>query len=415
MHKRPMARQGGYSLIEAMMTFVIVSFGMLGIIGLQSTMSRNADTAKQRGEATLLAQQRIETMRSFTHIDAVAATPADPDRSTEKLAWNEWADAASAGPVVVADKNNPITASGFSNTAFTRTWTVGGSKTDPMRPVSVNVAWTDRVGKAHSITMNTVISQSDPAYAAALGFPLPNNTNLKLPKNRDINIPVPAIDLGKGKSAYQISPTLAVVFDNISSSVVEKCTSTVTAESYANDTAGCTTFNAYIVAGYVTGEIANTTTSPPAPRVPSGIHTGGVTFDSADGKSISCAYEIATDQNSSALIAASHYYLCVIPVQGKEGAWSGTIKLGGVPTSSNYKVCRYEYAGTETDSIETKNSRNVQPYQQVKTSLDNQNYHLVNSTGDSCPVVQSLQTKLHQDCRNNGAASSEQCPTTISK
>ena len=46
----------------------------------------------------------------------------------------------------------------------------------------------------------------------------------------------------------------------------------------------------------------------------------------------------------------------------------------------------------------TANERNEQPYDKVTTSLDNQNY--VVTTGASCPVINGLQTKLHQDCRS---------------
>lgn len=393
----------GFSLIEAMIGLLIMSFGILALAGMQITLSRNADVSKQRVEAMRLAQQRMETMRSFTHIAAVTATPVDPDRNgTPKLAWNDLASAN--------DVNNPLTSVNFSNTSFTRSWAVGGAMADSMRPVSVTVGWTDRAGEAQSITLNSVISQSDPSNVASLGFPLPNNTNLKLPKNRFINIPVPAIDLGGGKSSYQISPTLAVVFSNLSGNVVEKCTTQVTATSYAAGTAGCTQYNGYILAGYVSGAIANSST--PIPTRPTGINTAAASFDNTGGNVISCTYAVTKDQSTSANILTSHYYLCLIPVTTGGGTWSGTIRLGGVPTDSNYKVCRFEYAGAVTDSDAVKNSRNVQPYVSVNASLDNQNYYIDNSSGANCPTVQGLPTILHQDCRNSGSPSATNCPLT---
>src|SRR6185295_14930108 len=87
----------------------------------------------------------------------------------------------------------------------------------------------------------------------SLAFPLPANTNLKRPKNRNLNIPVPAKDLGGGKSVYAPPSGFSVVFSNDSRSVVKKCNvvtnlSSVNSES---DLTGCTTYDGYVLAGYV--------------------------------------------------------------------------------------------------------------------------------------------------------------------
>lgn len=389
-------------MIEVMLSFLVMSAGILALAGMQIKLSRDADVSKQRVEAMRLAQQRMETMRGFTVITATGATAVDPDRDgTKKLAWSDLG--------TDADSKNPITSPGFSNTSFTRSWTVNGATTDPSRGVNVVVAWTDRDGVAQRVALNSVISQSDPMNAAALGFPLPANTNLKLPKNRSLNVPVPATDLGNGKSAYQLSPTLAVIFSNVTGNVVEKCSTTVTALNYNSKTAGCTTYNAYILAGYVSGSITNTLK---VPTLPTGVNTAGVTFDTASGRTISCSYAVAQDQTTSASILSSHYYLCVIPVATTNGTWAGTVRLGGVPTSSDYKVCRFEASGLASDSTDVKNQRNVQPYVGVSGSLDNQNYYIENSNSNSCPVIQGLQTVLHQDCRNASTPSSTNCPAT---
>lgn len=395
--------QKGFFIIEAMISFLVMSFGILALASMQIKISRDADVSKQRVEALRLAQQRMETMRGFTTIAVDASTPADPDRNgSKKLAWTDLA--------TDTDRNNPLTSPGFSNASFTRSWTVSGSTTDASRGVNVVVAWTDRDGTAQKVALNSVISQSDPLNAAALGFPLPANTNLKLPKNRSLNIPVPATDLGNGKSVYQLSPNLAIVFSNVTGNVVEKCTTTVSASSYNAGTAGCTTYNAFILAGYISGAIANS--SLQTPTLPTGVNSTSVSFDTSTGRSISCSYAVAQDQTTSAFILSSHYYLCVIPVATTNGSWSGTVRLGGIPTSANYKVCRFQYDGLASDSSDVQNQRNVQPYVRVSGSLDNQNYYIENSSSNSCPVVQNVQTLLHQDCRNSSTPSVTNCPAT---
>ena len=46
---RPLQR--GISLVEALVAMLVMSFGMLAIVGLQATLRLNADVAKQRAEA----------------------------------------------------------------------------------------------------------------------------------------------------------------------------------------------------------------------------------------------------------------------------------------------------------------------------------------------------------------------------
>lgn len=361
--------QRGFTILEALIAMAVIAFGLMGVAGIQALMARNTDVAKQRSEATRLAQQQIEQMRSFGSIAAVAG----------QVAWD-----------TLANGSDTLT----TNTTYTRAWTIAGSASDPMRRVSVNVAWTDRVGEANSVTLNSVISKTDPIDVGLLGFPLPQNSTLKRPKNRNINIPIPALDLGNGKSVYQMSSNLAVVFSNDSGYVVMKCTFVVTS---ATQLSSCSEYSAYILAGYVSKSGSN---------FPSGL---GIDTALLSGTStIDCTFEDAYDQNSPDLngngvidstervaIAGYKYYLCVIAVpQG--GSWSGKVRLRGMQTGSNYLVCRFQFpAATGV----TSNQRNAQPYSAVNESLDNQNYVIEN--GSSCPTIDGFATTLHQNCRSS--------------
>jgi type IV pilus assembly protein PilV len=57
-------RQAGLSLVEVLVTVVLVSVGLLGIAGLQLTSVQNTNSASQRFEATLLAEDILERMRA---------------------------------------------------------------------------------------------------------------------------------------------------------------------------------------------------------------------------------------------------------------------------------------------------------------------------------------------------------------
>ena len=421
-HRSYRAHSRGFTLIEALIALLVMAFGMLSLVGMQSMLSRNADTAKQRTEAQRLAEEKLECLRAYTQIAASTTTAATRNCMGALLAVDTWSGMATAA----SDPLNPLTST-FSNTSYARSWTVGGATTDPMRTVKVTVAWTDRSGVSQTYTSSSVISQSNPDNEGALGFPLPQNTNLKRPKNRNINIPVPAVDLGGGLSSYQISSTLAVIFSNNTGYVIQKCTAVVTAANYANNTAGCTNYNAYVIAGYISGD--STWTGSYLTFPPTGINTDAVTgWDNSGSpaKTISCSYPLDTarDQNNSNIatnaIVGFKYFLCVIPVTSG-GTWSGTMRLAGMTTGNNgskWLVCRFQYPSS---TFQNDNERNVQPYVNVNGSLDSQNYYIVQ--GSSCPTVSvttgngpsqqttSVATVLHQDCRNS-AANATNCPTT---
>jgi Tfp pilus assembly protein PilV len=61
----PRGRHGGFALIEALISLLVVAFGMLAIGAFHFTLSRAADVAKQRTEATRIAQSEIDRARSF--------------------------------------------------------------------------------------------------------------------------------------------------------------------------------------------------------------------------------------------------------------------------------------------------------------------------------------------------------------
>ena len=100
---RTRSAQAGVSLVEALVAFLVTAFGMLSVAGMQASLSRNSDTAKQRSEAVRLAQQKMEQLRSF---DAITGGN------------------YSYGVDVVSDATEPGIAPAASNTTVTRTWTV---------------------------------------------------------------------------------------------------------------------------------------------------------------------------------------------------------------------------------------------------------------------------------------------------
>jgi len=59
---RGAARQHGSFLLEALISVLIVAFGVLGLIGLQARAIQNVDDAQYRGEAAFMANALIGQM-----------------------------------------------------------------------------------------------------------------------------------------------------------------------------------------------------------------------------------------------------------------------------------------------------------------------------------------------------------------
>jgi type IV pilus assembly protein PilV len=60
-HRRPSAERGSF-LLEALISVLIVAFGILGLIGLQARAIQNVDDSQYRGEAAYLANGLIGQM-----------------------------------------------------------------------------------------------------------------------------------------------------------------------------------------------------------------------------------------------------------------------------------------------------------------------------------------------------------------
>ena len=60
---KPVARQRGFTLIEALIAFVILSIGLLGIVSLQAMAKTSQHLAVQHTRAVTLADALVERIR----------------------------------------------------------------------------------------------------------------------------------------------------------------------------------------------------------------------------------------------------------------------------------------------------------------------------------------------------------------
>ena len=133
-HPRRSAR--GFMLLEALVALLIFSFGVLGVVGLQATMTQAQTTSKLRAEAAFLANQLIGTMWS----DRPVNLP-------------NYATASCGGYGRCSDWAARVAAALPSGTA-----TVDVATTN----VTISIHWTKSNEEPHTFTTSTAIAMNAP-------------------------------------------------------------------------------------------------------------------------------------------------------------------------------------------------------------------------------------------------------------
>jgi type IV pilus assembly protein PilV len=73
-HVRSRARRGGFSLIEVLVSILVLSFGMLGVASLLATSLSGSHTSSMRTQAIVLADDLADRMRA-NRVTAISAGP----------------------------------------------------------------------------------------------------------------------------------------------------------------------------------------------------------------------------------------------------------------------------------------------------------------------------------------------------
>jgi Tfp pilus assembly protein PilV len=130
--------QHGVSLIEALLALVVMAVGMLGVVGLQATLRSNGDLSRQRAEAVRIAQETLETWRSFTRVEADAAE------------FDFVDDIVTVGSTPVATT--------VANTTFNRERLVTAAWPG-MKTLSVRITWQDRTGQNQEVALHSAVAR----------------------------------------------------------------------------------------------------------------------------------------------------------------------------------------------------------------------------------------------------------------
>ena len=258
------SRQRGVSLIEALIAMLVMALGMVGIAALQAKLRVNSDVAKQRSEAVRIAEEHIENFRAFGTLTANGA-----------VANNfAYAGVTTAALQKGALANTVVT----TNATYAITRTVVDSAQARMKDLLVSVAWTNRAGDPETVVLRSVIAGIDPLLAAAMTI-APNGSPVRDALGRDIQIPIPAKNLGNGTSIFKpvSSGTTAYLFNNDSGMITKKCTGIGATEYTAALTGAsgvCVDINAMLLSGYVRTSLDNN----PNAATPNDAPPGGLSI-----------------------------------------------------------------------------------------------------------------------------------------
>lgn len=360
-HRHPRPTRG-VSLIEALVTLVVLAFGMLALTGMQIALSRDADLSRQRSEAVRLAQAKLEELRSFATLSSSGAL----------IAWNEMPD-SQVEPHLNASNDRALGVNG--STVFTRTTRLNGRIDDSQRSLQVSVSWTDRAGETQEIVLASIVSRSDPADGGALLLPVDQSGLLRRPVGRDIDIPIAATPLrgrNTGQSALRWSGASGgwLIFENRSGKVAAICAAQPTDET--DIASSCTALSAYLLTGFIDGDIAIY-----APHDVAFSNTRYIVASPA------CHVSDAFDPRSHAPIPGYKAYACLVQPSDHDGkietppVWSARTDIVPAPADGQ-KVCRYSRS-----EASTSNALHPAVYDKVDRTLDRQNFRLI-ATG-ACP------------------------------
>jgi type IV pilus assembly protein PilV len=136
--------KNGQTLIEVLVTIVFVSMATIALIRFQNYLAYDNSVSQQTGDATVIAQSQIETLRDFQVLNNTAG-------------YTSYQSIASGSSVVAG-----------TTASYTVTWTVTSNTNPTYKVINVSVSWTDRRGKSQSVTLVSDVAGIQPSTSASI-------------------------------------------------------------------------------------------------------------------------------------------------------------------------------------------------------------------------------------------------------
>ncbi len=354
-------RRRGISLVGALVACAVVALSLAAAMRAQSSLRAGADSARQRTEATRLAQAEVERLRAFGRL------------------------AGSSGYEAIASGSNGLPADGGS-TAYTLARRVAEQSPPDYKSVQVEVSWPDRRGAVERVRLATLIGRRDPGLGGALMQPAHGRAAARV-LGRDVRVPIAARDLGDGRSLLRLgdAATQAVLIDNATAAVIAACRIAAGAGSAAGpaDASDCSPVRGLLVTGRVRFSLGATPSALAPDDAP-------LAFDLAFAQAPAgpAAPACGTSVHASAGGERWVDYVCLVTLPAGAAGWSGRNSLAPDgwlvgTTAGRYRVCRYSADHDASGSID-RDSEHPADYRAVSGPLAEQNF-LVIAGPQTCP------------------------------
>lgn len=134
----------GFYLLEALIAFVILAFGMAAFVKLQANLMQYSRTAKLQADALVVAKNKIEELRNFQVIVTQAG-------------FKAYEDIVSNAAGVVEEVNG---------IPYKVVWLVATDTNVGYKTIDVIVSWSE-VDTVRSVKLSTIVAKIDPV---SIGF-----------------------------------------------------------------------------------------------------------------------------------------------------------------------------------------------------------------------------------------------------
>jgi type IV pilus modification protein PilV len=172
----------GFSLIEILVAAAVLSVGLLALVSLQASLIRSSSDARAFTEATTLAKDQLETLRTFNNMKTGASyqaltdgsdTPAGSGNVNYARSWTINRYVYNQDP-----DGNPATADGqfvaYANdtgdppTPYNGNTATGYVDNTEFKRIAVHVSWQDVNGTTRSVTIEDAIAAVAPSDSALI-------------------------------------------------------------------------------------------------------------------------------------------------------------------------------------------------------------------------------------------------------
>jgi prepilin-type N-terminal cleavage/methylation domain-containing protein len=139
---RKLRGKEGFSLIEVLISLVILAVGLLGLALFQTTAIKGNAIASKWTVATELAQDRLER---FRHVDWVSINSSVP------IGFNSGTQPSQSAYVNLGGLwgDNTI----VRGTQYYRVWQVSSNATNSLKTITVWCCWRDEAAQWHNIVL----------------------------------------------------------------------------------------------------------------------------------------------------------------------------------------------------------------------------------------------------------------------